>query len=181
MKKHFALILVIVIIGSIFYLSSIPGLRVMPVLRQVHTLVVKLDFGIAELGESIAHKLPIDTNELNPVRTISGDFYSYARENPRIIEFLLRKLAHVTIFFFLTVALFILFYQYIKKPSLAVFCAFFIATVLAFLDEYHQYFVDNRVGSFIDVGIDMLGIFTAIFFIYFSLFITRRWIEKEKN
>ncbi|SCY79696.1 VanZ family protein [Alkaliphilus peptidifermentans] len=178
MKKINAWIIAIITIGGIFYLSSIPGLRVLPVLRQLNTIVMRFDVYFIRIAEIIAQRLPVDMNELTPIQTVSNDFYAYAQANPVIIEFLLRKIAHVFVFFSLTIVLFFLLNQYTYKTYSAVLISFFTATTIAALDEFRQSFTDGRVSSLIDVGIDLIGITMATLLILFSLFITKKSKQK---
>lgn len=170
MKQWKPWVVALSILGAIFYLSSIPGLRVLPVLTQINSFLMRFDVYFIRAAEEIAQRLPIDTNELGPFQRVSSDFYAYAKANPVILEFILRKIAHTMVFFFLTIAVFSVLNQYTKKALTAVFSAFAVSTVIAALDEFRQSFVDGRVSSLIDVGINLVGITIAtlslIFFIY---------------
>lgn len=177
MKRWNAWLIVIIIMGGIFYLSSIPGLRVLPVLKQVSSIAMKFDLSFIEGAEKISERLPIDLNELNHFKTASSDFYVYAKENPIIIEFILRKIAHIIVFFLLTLAIFFLINQYTKKSITAAFLAYIICAIMAALDELRQSFVDGRVSSLIDVGIDLIGITSATFLIIFAIVITKKWSD----
>ncbi|GAB6085336.1 VanZ family protein [Alkaliphilus crotonatoxidans] len=173
MKKKHAWMIIILVVGLLFFLSSIPGLRVLPLVRQINHLLRSYDLSITRLSQWIAQRLPMHTNELRPLETISQDFYRYARANPVIIEFILRKLAHVFIFFMVTVSLFLLLHQYVNRSYRAVLLAAAGASLLAVIDEYRQTFVPGRHGSRIDVLIDMVGVVIAVFFIGLSFLITR--------
>lgn len=71
-------------------------------------------------------------------------------------DLLLRKLAHVLVYFFLYLLTFRLFVkEKIGKPFL--FSAIF-TIIYAISDEYHQTFVFGRVGAVSDVAIDSLGV-----------------------
>ncbi|KAB3535437.1 hypothetical protein F8154_06545 [Alkaliphilus pronyensis] len=179
MKKLNGWVFAIIILGGIFYLSSIPGLRVLPILKQLNTILLRFDVYFIRIAELIAEHLPVNMNELNPIRTVSYDFYAYARANPVILEFLLRKIAHVFVFFSLTIALFFLINQYTKKNYTALLLSFVSATAMAALDEFRQSFTDGRVSSLIDVGIDFIGISLATLLIIFSILITKK-TEKQK-
>lgn len=170
--KRVAWIFTFLLLGTTYYLSSIPSLQVLPVLRQVNELLLRFDLSITRLATEIAGRLP---EQLGPVGILAGDFYAYTRDNPLLIEFLLRKAAHVGLFFLITIGLFLLLRQYLKRPGTAVVGAFGLATLLAFLDEYHQTFIIGRSGRLMDVGIDMVGITLATMLIIFSLTITGRW------
>jgi len=190
MKKR-AWFLILIAIGIVFILSSIPSLRVLPVIKQIFKLTSGVDFGFVKLANwiaakmpqlsklPIASKLPFNLGELNPAKEIGQDIYTYAMNNPVIIEFFLRKLAHIFVFFWITVFLFILLNQYITHRWLSVILANIGGILLAFLDEYRQTFVSGRVGSMVDVLIDSLGVFLAAGIIIFSFFITRTAKKKE--
>ena len=177
MRKR-AWIIVLFMISFLYILSSIPGLKVLPVLRYVNSVLLGFDLSVVRLSEWIASKLPLDFSELHRIDTLTRDFLIYAREHPLIIEFFLRKMAHITIFFVITIALFYLLHQYIRSSALTVLISFIGGGGLAYLDEYRQTFVDGRVGSSVDVFIDMLGVSLAICLIAFSLFITRSGHKK---
>ena len=174
MNKRRAWILVFLSLGTLYYLSSIPGLRVLPVLKQVNDLLAILDTNLQKLSLYIAANLP---SELGPAKTFSSDFYHYASENPVIIEFLLRKAGHVAVFFLLTILFFLLLREYIERPGLAVLGAFALGSVIAALDEFHQSFVDGRHGTIVDVFINLIGVSMAAVLILFSFFLASKWIE----
>ena len=160
-------------IGLIFYLSSVPGLQVLPLLRQLSSLLSKFDLSLTHFSKWLADIIPLNFSELGPIKILGEDFLMYANDNPAYVEFLLRKIAHVVMFFFITTAFFLLASQYTKKPSTAIIIAFFGGTTMAFLDEYRQSFVPTRVASLMDVFINFIGVSLAIFIILFSLFITK--------
>jgi VanZ family protein len=73
----------------------------------------------------------------------------------------IRKLAHITeyaILMILSLRIAILQWPY-KKAALysLLFCIFYAAT-----DEFHQTFIPGRVGTPVDVGIDMLGMLLGL-------------------
>lgn len=170
--KRTAWTLLFVLLVTTYYLSSIPGLKVLPVLRQIHALLLGFDVSLTSLAGEIAGRLPA---QLGPAKTLASDFLAYGRENPALIEFLLRKAAHIGLFFLITIALFLLLRQYLANSGAAVTGAFVLAGLMAFLDEYHQTFVSSRSGNLVDVGIDMVGVTMATTFIIFALLITGRW------
>ncbi len=171
MKKSAGL-LVFFLLTLTYYLSSIPGLGVLPLFKQVNALLHSIDLSITRLVMAIATRLP---HQLGPARTFTEDFIFYARNNPVIIEFLLRKSAHVLLFFFITIALFLLLRHYFKRYCVAALVSAGIALFIAVLDEYHQSLVPGRTGSIFDVAIDMVGIMAATALIFFALFIARRY------
>jgi VanZ family protein len=76
-------------------------------------------------------------------------------------DFILRKLAHLTIYAVLTVLLFRAFRLHLANRAYAWLLAGLVAAVYACSDEWHQTFVPGREGSLRDVGIDTLGIASA--------------------
>lgn len=172
MKKKLqrnAIILVLVLLVLTYYLSSIPYLRVLPVLSQINDLLMLIDLRITDLARAVVNRLP---SQLDSMGTLSGDFYNYARQNPLIMEFLLRKLAHVVLFFIITLAFFI-FWRHHLKPLQAVFASFFCGTLSAILDEIHQYYVVGRSGNIIDVLINMAGVMQAVFLIAIAFLLVK--------
>jgi len=193
MRKRNWFILLIAV-GTLYYLSSIPGLRVLPVLQQINKLLKYFDLSISRLAMKIAAHLP---TQLSPAKTLTADFLNYARRNPVIIEFLLRKAAHVFFFFVITLVLFLLLREfllrkaahvffffvitlvlflllrsYFRQPWQAIVSAFIGGTFIAVLDEFHQAFVVNRHGNFVDVCIDMVGVLTAVLLLILSFWLT---------
>ncbi len=154
-----------------YYLSSIPGLQVVPVFRQVNDAVRMFDFSLTEVAGKIADRLP---EQLDPAKNAASRFYQHALANPETTEFLLRKSGHVILFFFITIAFFLLLRQYLRNPWSALFGSAVFATLIAILDEFYQTFVADRSGSIIDVFIDLIGVTSAFFFIAFALIITGR-------
>jgi VanZ family protein len=152
-----------------YYLSSIPGLKVLPVLKQVNTLMLNYNISLTRLAVKIASYLPA---QLDPAKSFTSDFYAYARANPIIIEFMLRKAAHITLFFFITLAFFMMLHKLLKRPGWAVAGAFLLGTLMSFLDEYHQSFIIDRSGNIVDVAINMIGVTMAAGLLIFALVIT---------
>ena len=84
--------------------------------------------------------------------------YSYGFD----LEFILRKLAHISFFGLLA----LLIYWNFKKSSLQYLKAWFFLACFAFLDELHQAFIIGRDGRIIDVGIDSFGGALFLFLLY---------------
>ncbi|MGF7186657.1 VanZ family protein [Desulfitispora alkaliphila] len=180
MRKS-AWLIIFLLIGMLYFLSSIPGLRVLPVLGWFHSFLMNFDHLFVWVSQRIADQLPLDYSQLSHMDTLTRDVMAYTRENPIIIEFFLRKMAHVIVFFVITIALFFLLYQYIRSSALAVLLAFIGGFLLAVLDEYHQSLVDGRVGSAMDVVIDMIGVTLATLLIIFSLILTASGRKKREK
>lgn len=77
-------------------------------------------------------------------------------------DLVLRKIAHITEYFILTL---LFFRTFTSSKSLnkkhAIVIAVFMAFLYAVSDEFHQVFVENRDGRILDVLVDSLGIFAA--------------------
>ena len=78
------------------------------------------------------------------------------------IEYPVRKLAHMTEYFMLAVAVSFPFYVYGLRGFPLMLVAGFICVAFAAGDEYHQSFVAGRGPSVKDVGIDSIGAFFGI-------------------
>jgi VanZ family protein len=186
MRKKTAWMIVLGFIAFLYTASSIPGLRVLPVLRHLFRLTGRMDVTYSRLAQWLAARIPLNFGELTHIDTVMQDFILYVRANPVVIEFFLRKAAHMTVFFFLTLALFFLLYQYVSSAPLAILLSFGGGFALAMLDEFRQSFVAGRVASSVDVFIDMIGVSLAVVMIIFSLILTsgrqqHLWNKKQQQ
>lgn len=92
------------------------------------------------------------------------------------VDFVLRKIAHITEFAILT----FLFWHALMisakteersaKKSLLPVIAFLLAFIYAISDEYHQTLIFGRAGTLKDVAIDSIGIITVSILIYKGMF-----------
>lgn len=78
------------------------------------------------------------------------------------IHWLVRKAAHVTLYFALAIAVAFPLYVYGVRGIWLMLLAGFICVAFACSDEYHQSFVEGRGPSSRDVMIDSIGIFFGI-------------------
>jgi len=93
-----------------------------------------------------------------------------------LVELFLRKSAHLLEYCIFTLLLWRIFYYQLKFSLLkAGLLAIFICFLYSISDEFHQIFVQDRVGQLIDVLIDSIGI---IFGFLFGIFISRIKIRK---
>lgn len=74
-----------------------------------------------------------------------------------LLSFLVRKGAHMGVFFLLTGLLLYALSARALRPGVRAGAALGLCGVLAALDEFHQTFVPGRSGRLQDVGIDLLG------------------------
>jgi VanZ family protein len=75
-----------------------------------------------------------------------------------VYDFILRKLAHLTVFAVLTVLLFRAFRLHVASPTYAWLLAMGVAVLYACSDEWHQTVVPGREGTIRDVVIDSFGV-----------------------
>jgi VanZ family protein len=83
---------------------------------------------------------------------------SFASPFAPVYNFILRKLAHLTVYAVLTVLLFRALRLHAARPTHAWLLAMLVAAVYACSDEWHQTFVPGRGGTVRDVVIDSMGI-----------------------
>lgn len=91
-------------------------------------------------------------------------------ERADAIHFFVRKAAHMTEYFLLTLSLHLpMLVCFKNKLSLQkrLLIGFFAAVFFAAADEFHQSFVAGRSGNLMDVGIDSIGVLAATLLIYF--------------
>ena len=74
-----------------------------------------------------------------------------------LLAVLVRKGAHMGVFFALTGLLLFALWRSVKRPALRAAAALTLCGLLACLDEFHQTFVPGRSGKPQDVLIDLLG------------------------
>lgn len=93
--------------------------------------------------------------------------------NETFLSLMVRKLAHFTEFFILT----LLWIKALKDKKIAIIYAIGISSLVALLDESLQLFIPGRNGNIIDVFIDISGSLLA-YFIYIRL-INRKEYSKS--
>lgn len=87
---------------------------------------------------------------------------SITPEHYSLIELFFRKLAHMSIYFVLSVNVMIVLFTFNMKMSLRMFLSLLFCFIYALSDEFHQLFVDGRGASLIDCLIDTSGAFFGI-------------------
>ena len=87
----------------------------------------------------------------NIVNTLSTDAFSF-------IEFIIRKCAHMFVYFVLSILTMLLMFTYETYPlRFKSFISLLVSFLYACSDELHQFFVGGRSASFKDVLIDSTG------------------------
>lgn len=83
----------------------------------------------------------------------------------KFIEFIIRKLAHMFIYFVLSILVLLFLFTYKTKIFTKIIFSLSTSFIYACSDEIHQYFVGGRSASFKDVLIDTTGATIGILFI----------------
>lgn len=98
-----------------------------------------------------------------------------AKENVIVaIEPIVRKFAHFTLYTIGGIVIINYISTYKLKKKKEALISLLIGALYACTDEFHQFFVEGRSASIIDVGIDSLGIITGIgIFLIISIFINK--------
>ena len=103
----------------------------------------------------VTHFLPLISEEC---------FEADILEKANALHYFVRKAAHMTEYFLLTLSVYLPVKVYLTKritfPK-RILLGFFITVLFAALDEFHQSFVPGRSGNFTDVCIDSIGILAA--------------------
>ena len=89
-------------------------------------------------------------------------------------RFMVRKLAHFTLYFMLGIIAYLLLNTFIDKKVILI--SIILCLMFAIADEIHQLFLDGRTAKVYDVLIDTVGSSSAIYLTYFI----RKIINKKK-
>ncbi len=82
--------------------------------------------------------------------------------NPEVYSFIVRKLAHIILYFILGIFSVINF----KNDKNGLINAIILCIIYAFFDEIHQMFINNRSGEVRDIIIDSISSLSSILLIY---------------
>ena len=87
-----------------------------------------------------------------------------------IINFVIRKSAHITEYFILTILFVSLYKEYTNNKNKIIIISIISCFLYACTDEIHQLFIIGRTGQFIDVLIDTFGglLFIIPYYIYIN-------------
>ncbi len=109
---------------------------------------------------------------------------SITPEHYALIELFFRKLAHMSIYFVLSINVMVVLFTFNIKMSLRMFISALFCFLYALSDEFHQMFVDGRGASFTDCLIDtsgaLLGIIAALV-LYCILYTIMTKYQKHKG
>ncbi len=82
--------------------------------------------------------------------------------NPEVYSFIVRKMAHIILYFILGIFSVINF----KNDKNGLINAIILCIIYAFFDEIHQMFINNRSGEVRDIIIDSISSLSSILLIY---------------
>lgn len=98
-------------------------------------------------------------------------------ERAELIHYFVRKAAHMTEYFLLTLSLQLPLASWLAHRltwKTRIFIGFLCTVIFAALDEFHQSFVPGRSGNFTDVCIDSIGAITASFCLFIVFLIHQK-------
>lgn len=140
MKKTILIILVIIWMGIIFLLSSFNG-----------------DESAKQSGfitKTIANAIEI----VNPKITYSNKIILIQK-----LQYPVRKIAHITEYFILSLLVSLLLKEYKLSIKNIITITLIICIIYASTDEIHQLLISKRSGKITDVLIDSIGIIAELF------------------
>lgn len=88
-------------------------------------------------------------------------YFSFSPELNRVMNLLTRKMTHIITFGLLAY----LFYRFFHRQKYIL--PWFFASMYGALDEWHQTFIEGRMGTITDVCINSFSAFCVIIFVYF--------------
>lgn len=106
------------------------------------------------------------------------------KERAKLISkcnYIMRKLAHYTIFLIGGIAIISFVNRLSKKKGKSAIITILLGFLYACSDELHQYFVSGRDARFKDVLIDTAGVITGVVLYLLILTIARNIRNKKKN
>lgn len=146
MKKAICILLLFFTLGSVYYFTSQDGVtskgqsdNVVKAIDKVRDEVTLKDKQLISIKEKVFNKLRI-----------------YGK------SYVVRKMAHFSIYAAVGVTMTLVIYVFSKKIILSSSFAFLLTVMYAFYDEYRQLGIDGRGGSIKDVFIDSFGALTGI-------------------
>ncbi len=160
LKKNFkfAIILIMSILvlmlflGMMYYFSSQEGSISSQQSNKVLVLVDKIRDKVTLQDENI---ISIKEKVFNALKSYGNKSY------------VIRKLAHFSIYACIGIAMAFVIYLISKKIFMSAFFAYTIATLYAYFDEYRQLSVAGRSGNLQDVLIDSTGAFFGVWIFIF--------------
>lgn len=142
----------------IFFLKPLSFLPALAMMYVIYGFSAQDGNVSGNLSYQVSYKIVEIGNEILDKGLDETQIADYADQ----IGYPVRKLAHMTEYFLLAVAVSFPFYVYGLRGFPLMLVAGFICVAFAAGDEYHQSFVAGRGPSVKDVGIDSIGAFFGI-------------------
>lgn len=142
----------------IFFLKPLSFLPALAMMYVIYGFSAQDAGASSSLSYQVSYKIVEIGNEILDKGLDETQIADYADQ----IGYPVRKLAHMTEYFLLAVAVSFPFYVYGLRGFPLMLVAGFICVAFAAGDEYHQSFVAGRGPSVKDVGIDSIGAFFGI-------------------
>ncbi len=104
------------------------------------------------------------------------------KEIKKDVNYLVRKMAHFSLYFVLGIFSILFFKHFVKSPRNLILASILFCLFYAGTDEFHQLFT-GRTGSLFDVCIDTLGSSVSILFTFYFLNRTEvnYWLKNLTN
>ena len=142
----------------LFFLKPLSFLPALAMMYVIYGFSAQDGNVSGNLSYQVSYKIVEIGNEILDKGLDETQIAEYADQ----IGYPVRKLAHMTEYFLLAVAVSFPFYVYGLRGFPLMLVAGFICVAFAAGDEYHQSFVAGRGPSVKDVGIDSIGAFFGI-------------------
>lgn len=142
----------------IFFLKPLSFLPALAMMYVIYGFSAQDAGTSANLSLSVSYKIVQVGNDILGTGLDEPQMEQYACQ----IEHLVRKLAHMTEYFMLAIAVSFPFYVYRLRGFPLMLVAGLICVAFAAGDEFHQSFVAGRGPSVRDVCIDSVGVFLGI-------------------
>ena len=142
----------------LFFLKPLSFLPALAMMYVIYGFSAQDGNVSGNLSYQVSYKIVEIGNEILDKGLDETQIADYADQ----IGYPVRKLAHMTEYFLLAVAVSFPFYVYGLRGFPLMLVAGFICVAFAAGDEYHQSFVAGRGPSVKDVGIDSIGAFFGI-------------------
>lgn len=142
-----------------FFLKPLSFLPALAMMYVIFSFSAQTGSDSGNLSYRVSHKIVEIGNEILDKNLSEDAIDAYAQR----IGYPVRKLAHMTEYFMLAVAVSFPFYVYGLRGIPLVLVVGLICVAFAAGDEYHQSFVAGRGPSVKDVMIDSIGAFGGIF------------------
>ena len=147
MKKIIAILVLLVFVGGMYYFSS-----------QTGDISTQQSNKALIIVEKIREKVTLKDEKIISVKDkVFNKLKEYGSKS-----YVVRKLAHFSIYACIGLAMAYVIYLFSKKVFLSSTLAILLTCMYAYYDEYRQLSVAGRSGSLSDVFIDSSGAFVGI-------------------